>query len=274
MRRFVRLLVGAMPASVLAMGSGSALAQDDAEALAKKLANPIASLVSVPFQFNYDTDIGPVEDGDKAFLNIQPVIPFSLGEDWNLITRTILPIVWQDEIFPGAGDQFGLGDVVQSFFFSPKAPTAGGWIWGAGPVLLLPTATDELLGADQWGVGPTAVALRQAGPWTYGALANHLWGVAGSSRLDDINATFVQPFVAHTTPTAWTFSLNSETTYDWESEEWSVPVNVVVTKVIRIGRLPVSVGGGLRWWADSPPNGAEGVGLRLVAALMFPKPGG
>lgn len=161
--------------------AGSAVADEDAQALARKLSNPVASLISVPAQFNYDRNIGPAEDGDKLFVNVQPVIPMSINADWNVISRTILPLVTQDDIFPGAGSQSGLGDTVQSLFFSPVEPTSGGWIWGAGPVFLLPTATDDLLGADQWGIGPTGVVLRQQGHWTYGLLANHIWGVAGSN---------------------------------------------------------------------------------------------
>ena len=131
----------------------------DSEALAKQLANPIASLTSVPMQLNYDDGFGPSDDGDKFTLNVQPVIPVSLGEDWNMISRTIVPIASQHDIFPGAGSQFGLGDTVQSLFFSPKEPTASGLIWGIGPAALLPTATDDYLGADTWAVGATGVVL-------------------------------------------------------------------------------------------------------------------
>jgi hypothetical protein len=186
--------------------------------LARQLTNPVAALISVPLQLNYNSDIGPADDGRQWLLNVQPVIPFSLNDDWNLISRTILPIVDQRDVFPGAGSQTGLGDTVQSLFFSPVAPTAGGWIWGAGPVFLLPTGTNRLLTTDKWGVGPTAVALRQQGPWTSGLLGNHIWSFAGDSDRRDISTTFLQPFLSYTTPTAWTYTLQSESTYDWESQ--------------------------------------------------------
>ncbi|HSM27022.1 MAG TPA: transporter [Thioalkalivibrio sp.] len=239
--------------------------------LARQLTNPVAALISVPLQLNYNSDIGPADDGRQWVLNIQPVIPFSLSEDWNLISRTILPIVDQQDVFPGAGGQTGLGDTVQSLFFSPAAPTAGGWIWGAGPVLLLPTGTDDLLTTDKWGIGPTAVALRQLGPWTSGLLGNHIWSVAGDSDRRDISTTFLQPFLSFTTPTAWTYTLQSESTYDWEGSEWQVPIRGVVTKVTRIGNQLVSLGGGVNYWLESSENGPEGWGLRFTLTLLFPR---
>ena len=239
--------------------------------LARQLTNPVAALISVPLQLNYNSDIGPADDGKHWVLNLQPVIPFSLNEDWNLISRTILPIVDQQDLFPGAGSQTGLGDTVQSLFFSPVAPTAGGWIWGAGPVFLLPTGTDDLLTTDKWGVGPTVVALRQQGPWTSGMLGNHIWSVAGDSDRRDISATFLQPFLAFTTPTAWTYTLQSESTYDWENSEWQVPIRGIVTKVTRIGNQMVSVGGGVNYWLESAENGPEGWGLRLTMTFLFPR---
>jgi hypothetical protein len=239
--------------------------------LAMKLSNPVAALISVPLQLNYDQDIGPADDGDRWLLNVQPVVPFDLNDDWNLISRTILPVVRQSDIFPGAGTQTGTGDVVQSVFFSPKAPTASGWIWGAGPVLLLPTGSNDLLTTDKWGAGPTAVVLKQSNGWTRGVLANHLWSFAGEDARADVNATFLQPFLTYTTPTQWTFALNTESTYDWENEQWSVPVNASASRLVRVGTQLVSFGGGVRYWLDSPDSGAEGLGLRLTMTLLFPR---
>ena len=246
-------------------------AASDAE-LAKQALNPIAALISLPLQYNYDRDIGPVKEGDKSQLNIQPVIPFSIGADWNLISRTIVPLVSQQDVAPGAGTDSGVGDITQSLFFSPKKPTAGGWIWGAGPVLLLPTGSEDRLTADKWGLGPTAVVLRQQNGWTVGALANHIWSVAGDGDRKDISATFLQPFLSYTTRTFTTFGVNTESTYDWKSEQWSVPVNFTVTQMLKTGSQPLTLQGGVRYWADSPDGvGPKGWGFRLAVTLLFPK---
>jgi hypothetical protein len=262
--RGIGLLAGALCAL-----PALAVAQDSAE-LAKKLSNPVASLISVPFQLNYDSGFGAT-DTERWLLNVQPVIPFSIGEDWNLISRTIVPLVDLGGLVPGASGTSGVGDTVQSLFLSPKAPTAGGLVWGVGPVFLLPTATDDLLGSGKWGIGPTGVVLRQYGPWTVGGLANHIWSVAGDEDRADVNATFLQPFVSYTTPGATTFGLNSESTYDWEAEAWTASVNATIGQVVPIGGRPVSFTGGVRYWLDSPEGGPEGWGARFVVTLLFPR---
>ena len=221
--------------------------------------------------YNYDENIGSKEDGRRSVVNVQPVIPFSLNSEWNVISRTIVPIVNQHDISPGAGHQFGFGDALQNFFFSPTRPTAAGVILGVGPVFLLPTATNDLLGGEKWGIGPTALALSQRGGWTFGVLANHIWSVAGKGNRADISNTFFQPFISFTTPDAWTYSLNTESTYNWNTSEWSVPINAQVSKLIRIGDQPVSIGGGARYWADNSVNGPQGWGATLNVKFLFPK---
>ena len=239
--------------------------------LAQELSNPIANLITIPVQMNYDRGIGPQDDGWKLQTNIQPVIPFQLNDSWNLITRTIIPVIYQDDIVPGSGSDFGLGDINMSLFFSPREPTSGGILWGIGPVLLFPSATESLLGGKKWGAGPGLVGLTMRGQWTIGMLTNHIWSFAGDSDRQDISNTFMQPFVAYTWPSAWTASIQSETTYNWETEKWSVPVNVAISKLVRWGRLPVSLQGGVGYWLESPDSGPEGWRFRLQANFVLPK---
>jgi hypothetical protein len=262
----VRLSVAAAVAAA-SLGLGATAAAEEAD-LAQKLANPLADLISVPLQLNADFGIGP-NDGQRWTLNVQPVIPISLSEDWNLITRTIVPVIYQyDVVDDGGWSQFGLGDTLMSLFASPTAGGPGGVTWGAGPVVLIPTGTNDSLGSDQWGMGPTGVVLKQQGPWTYGVLANHVWGFGGGDR--EINATFLQPFLAYTTPSATTFTLNTESTYDWAASQWTVPINAVVSQLVVLGGQPMSFAIGGRYYAEKPEGGPEW-GLRFAVTLLFPR---
>jgi hypothetical protein len=256
------LAVSAEPARSQAQSSSGAPQAGGAEALAKQLANPTASLISMRFE------TGPEGEGFRYKMNFVPVIPITLNKRWNVISKTLLPIIHQDDMV-GRSSQTGLGDIVPSLFFSPNK--AKPFIWGAGPVLLIPTATDKFLGTGKFGLGPTAVVLKQQGKWTYGALWNHIWSVAGDNDRADVNSTFIQPFVSYTTKTAWTYMLNTESSYDWKADAWSVPIHPVATKLVKFGTQPVSIGGGLRGWATSPAGGSRGCGFRLIVPPALSK---
>ena len=254
----------ALPA--ISLASLSSLHAEDAE-LAKKLANPVAAMISAPIQGNVDFGIGP-GGGTRSVTNIQPVIPFELNEHWNLISRTILPVIDQEGIdLLGSTDAFGLGDTLQTFFLSPNKTDP--FIWGAGPAIYLPTATDSNLGLNKWAAGPSVVVLKQSGGWTYGVLANHLWDFAGSGD-QGLNSTFIQPFLNYTTKSATSFILNSESSYDWQNHEWTVPVNFMVAQMVKFGNQPIQFFGGARYYVEKPANGPEW-GLRLGLTFLFPK---
>ena len=241
-----------------------ALAAESDSELAKQTQNPIASLISVPLQSNWDFNIGPTNNNTNYLMNVQPVIPISISDGYNLIIRTILPIKANE--FPSS--VAGLGDVLQSFFFSPKQPLDG-WIIGAGPAVLYPSATDKTLGGGKWGMGPTVVFLKQQSGWTYGMLSNHIWSFAGVSDRSDVNSTYLQPFLTYTNKSHTSFSVNSESTYDWEHRQWTVPFNFLVTQLLRIGGHPLTLQIGPRYYADKPTGGPDW-GVRFAVTFLFP----
>jgi hypothetical protein len=244
--------------------------EDIEEELAKTAQNPVANIISLPFQNNTNFNFGPREK-TQNILNIQPVFPFALGADWNLITRTIVPVISQPPLFAGDDRENGLGDITFTAFLSPAAP--GSLIWGAGPVLLLPSATDEKLGTERWGAGPSAVALTIRGPWLFGVLANHIWSFAGDGDRDDVNQTLIQPFINYNFPGGWFLTSSPIITANWESDNdqrWTVPLGGGAGKLFFIGRQPVNVSVQGFYNVEKPDFQADWT-LRLNVQFLFPR---
>lgn len=185
------------------------------------------------------------------------------------ISRTIIPFIHQKDVAWKGQDQSGLGDILQSFFLSPSQTPEHGWIWGMGPAASLPTASHDAFGIDSWALGPTAVALKTKGAWTVGVLVNHLWSLDG--RSNDYNGTYAEPWASYVLPSDTTISVSAETVYDWNTEQFAIPLNFIVDQLITIRDQPISIGATLKYWADSPDGGPEGFGFRLQCTFLWPK---
>ncbi len=210
--------------------------------LAKAVQNPVASLVSVPIQNLTDFNIGPFTRDRNTVLQFQPVIPFQLSENWNLITRTIGAIVYQPNIAQPHQGTFGLNDINPSFFLSPAKP--GKVIWGAGPTFLLPTASDDVLGTGKLSIGPGVVALVQPGKWTLGVLVNNLWSVAGPSSRPDVNAFTLQYFINYNLKKGYYLTCQPINSANWNApggNVWLVPFGGGIGRIMRLGFQPVNV---------------------------------
>lgn len=272
--------------AVLACGAARALAQEDAPSgdagtqadLAAAAQNPIAAMVSLPIQNNTFFRTGP--DNDTAnVVNIQPVVPFSLG-DWNVVIRTIIPVIYLPSVtdslpdLPSAdtsGDDFGLGDINFSAYFSPVSK--GSFTWGIGPSLTFRTATSDRLGTQKWSAGPAAVALVTAPPWVVGGLVRQLWSFAGNSDRDEVNQTLVQPFVNYNMATGWYLVTSPVITVNWEADRDNatmLPVGGGVGRVFTVGSqaLNAQVQG---FYNAVRPDFAPQASLRLQLAFLFPK---
>lgn len=238
--------------------------------VADQLANPVANMISVPFQHNLDYGIGH-NNGSKYLINVQPVIPIVLTPKLNLITRYIIPIVDQRDVAGDHTSQFGLSDATISAFFSPSTPKKSGIIWGAGPAFLVPIGTDDFIRTGKWGVGPTLLILRQMKGLTYGFLTNQIWSFAGDDARADVNQLFVQPFFAKNWKSGGGFSINSEMTFNWQAETTLIFINPLATAVTTLGKQTAQVAVGPRIPIAGPEEAKPDFGIRAVFTLVFPQ---
>ena len=259
--------VAAQAATSPAPAGQAAAGAPSASELAKQTQNPIASLISFPIQGNWDMGVGD-RDATSTLLNVQPVIPFGISKSTNVILRVIMPLTSQPSGADGARIN-GLGDIVLSTFFSPAK--SGRVIWGIGPVLLLPSATNGALGTEKFGIGPTAVVLTQPGKWTIGILANQVWSTSGATDRKDVNATYLQPFVNYNLGSGLAVGVSAEATGNWEADEdkWSSPLLFSVSKLAVLGKRPVNftMAAGPTFGADAGPDWR----FRFGANFLFPR---
>ena len=266
---FYRPLTLAPAAEEATGGGGGSDNEESQEVLAKQAQNPVAKLISVPFQNNFNFGVGP-NNAMQYVLNFQPVIPITLSEDWNLITRTILPTIDMPSPAPGVRSAFGLGDLNPTVFLSPAKPSK--LIWGVGPTMTFPTATDPLLGSGKWSAGPAVVALTMQGHWVIGALANNQWSFAGWGS-KNVNQMLIQPFINYNLPHGWYLTSAPIMTANWEADSgnrWTVPLGGGVGKIQRFGKLPVNFQLSAYGNVVKPDNGPDWQ-LRFQVQFMFPK---
>lgn len=269
----ISVLVGVVLCASVALAADAeppAAKSASTDDLVKQTQNPVADLISVPFQSNFNFGAGS-RDKMVYVLNVQPVIPITLNEDWNLITRTIVPIINQPALFPGTEGDFGIGDINPSLFLSPAKPSK--FIWGVGPTMTFPTSSSHRLGSGRWSAGPTAVGLLMDGPWVVGALANHQWDYAGWSD-NNVNALLIQPFVNYNLPRGWYLNTAPIVTGDFSGKgsHWTVPVGGGGGKLWRVGRIGLPINTQLQAYynADKPKFGPNWQ-LRFQLQFLFPR---
>ena len=248
-------------------------AQPATTALVLRARNPVADAIILPFQYNANFGVGP-NKVTRNVLNIQPIFPFTLNADWNLIARPVVRVIWQAAPAPRIGSAAGLGDTVTQFFFSPKRP--GKWIWGLGPSLLLPTATERSLGSGKWGGGPAAIAVTVEGPWVYGVLANQVWS-SGHNDRPDVSLFLLEPGVTYAIPKSkgWYLTTNPLVTANWEApggSVWTVPIGGGVGHLFPArGGRPATDVNLQAYYNLERPRGGPTRQLRFVVGFIFAK---
>jgi len=242
---------------------------NSAEELAKKLANPVSSLISLPFQNNTDYGIGALK-GSRNTMNVQPVIPITITPKLNLISRVIFPLISQYNITGAGKSESGMGDVLATAFLSPSQPK-NGLTWGAGPAFLLPLGTDEMLTGKKFGIGPSAVFLKQSKGFTVGGLVNQIWSVSGDASRSDISQLYLQPFLNYNWKSGAGIGGSFEITQNWISSTTQVLFVPSISGVTRLGKQTVSLSAGPRIPITAPDNIRAAFGWRFGVTFVFPK---
>jgi len=257
---------------------GIASAEMSQEEIAKASQNPLTAMYSLPIQNNTYVNMGP-DDKTKNIANFQPVLPFDLNDDWTVVTRTIVPIVSNPSLGKTPYERtFGIGDTTFTAFFTPKAATESGWIWGVGPTLYLPTATDADLGTKKWGAGASAVALKMDGKFVYGALISNVWSLAGSGQdagIERVNAMTLQPFINYNMDDGWFIASVPIITANWEAIDndhtWTVPMGLGVGKAMKLGKIPMTAQLHGYYNVVTPDDYGEQWQMRIQVQLLFPR---
>lgn len=241
----------------------------DDRQLAIDVTNPLAKIVKIPFIFDYAPNMNPNNTGNILAMLVEPLVPININPRWYIISRTIFPVIRHANTSIASGAQFGLGDTLQDFFISPNKKS-GALLWGVGPTILIPTDTNQALGSGRWAIGPGGVLIKITGPWTLGLLANHVWSGKGGGGPYNLSFTRVNSKIEYTTNNAWTLSLTSDPTYDWVFGRKVVPINLSLNKIVNIGKTPISIGGGMRYFIPMSSEGAKGFGATANVVLLFP----
>ena len=255
----------------------SVMAEMSQEEIAKASQNPLTAMYSLPIQNNTYFNVGP-DNKTKNIANLQPVLPFDLNDDWTVVTRTIVPVVSNPSIGQHPYERtFGLGDTTMTAFITPKTATDSGWIWGAGPVLYFPTATDTDLGTKKWGAGAAGVVLKANGKFVYGALVSNVWSFAGSGQdagVERVNALTVQPFINYNMDDGWFLASVPIITANWEADSdhrWTVPVGLGVGKAMKIGDIPMTAQLHTYYNVEKPEDYGEDWQMRIQLQFLFPR---
>jgi hypothetical protein len=245
--------------------------QRSEEELLQKLANPLAALASFTTDLEFDYHIGPGEAGHRATLFLQPQIPVHLGDTWNVISRSVFPVVYQENVSPGSGTQLGVGDLTEALYLATVQPGRLGWVWGFGPIVQIPIGSEKLLTYDKFSLGPSMGFVKQEDLFTYGLVAAQFWSIGGSEQRADVNVLSFQPFLTIRSHNLWNLTLQVPSSYDWNARAWTVPVALTVEKLVSFQEVPVTINFGIRYWAEAPQSAPHDFAFQFGLTLIFPK---